>query len=781
MNRFLFLLSGLLVGLINLQALGTDANIFGDVQSNGEHIPFVSIHIEGSNAGTTTDHTGHYMLIDLTPGKQTIVAKAIGYKEKKIEIELEAGKTVEVNFELEEEVMSINEIVVTGTKTYKRSTESAVIVNLIDSKMLEAVQANALSEGLCFQPGLRVETNCQTCGYSQLRMNGLGGSYSQILINSRPVFSPLTGLYGLEQIPANMIDRIEVVRGGGSALYGSSAIGGTVNVITKTPRENTYNASITHSLINGESNDNVMNGNVTVLSKKRNAGMSFFGSRREREFYDHNNDNYSEIPTIQNNSYGLMLFFKPKPTHKLELNMSSMYEYRYGGEMVEASTPAYKAEQSEERRHDVLMGGADYEIMFNNYKSSFVMFAAGQRTLRTHYTGAIPEVEEGDSTDFIDHFFNPPYGHTINNTYQGGAQLNHTLGDFPGGEHIITAGLEYKYDDILDRIPAYERPDTAFTDQVTKEFGSYLQSDWNIFEGFNLLTGVRADKHNFVDNIIFNPRVSALYKMGNAQFRASWATGFRAPQAFDSDLHIEFAGGGISRVVLSSDLKEERSQSWSTSFNYDKPTENYIFGFTVEGFYTKLNNAFVSVEKGEDDYGIVYEKVNGSGSTVQGLTLEARANYDRKVQLEGGFTLQSSMFDEAVEYSSLLEPTKDYLRTPDNYGYLTLTYTPTTKITAAISNVYTGEMKLLHVPGDEINGRADSYRTSPSFFETGVKVSYLFNLPTVDSGIELFGGVKNVFNEYQNDFDIGKNRDSNYIYGPALPRTFYLGIKLRSL
>ena len=156
--------------------------------------------------------------------------------------------------------MAIDEVVITGTKTFKRQTDAAVIVNVIDSELLNQTQACNISEGLKFQPGLRVETDCQTCNYTQLRMNGLGGGYSQILINGRPVFSPLTGLYGMEQIPANMVERIEVVRGGGSALYGSSAIGGTVNVITRIPKESSYDISVSSSLINGQAMDNVFPG-----------------------------------------------------------------------------------------------------------------------------------------------------------------------------------------------------------------------------------------------------------------------------------------------------------------------------------------------------------------------------------------------------------------------------------------------------------------------------------------------------------------------------------------
>ena len=159
------------------------------------------------------------------------------------------------------------------TKTFKRQSSSPIIVNVVDSKTLDNVQACNLSEGLKFQPGLRVETDCQTCNYTQLRMNGLAGGYSQILINGRPIFSPLTGLYGLEQLPANMIDKIEVVRGGGSSLYGSSAIGGTVNVLTKIPTDNSYELDYTYQNIEGQTGDNILSGNATLVSEGGRSGI----------------------------------------------------------------------------------------------------------------------------------------------------------------------------------------------------------------------------------------------------------------------------------------------------------------------------------------------------------------------------------------------------------------------------------------------------------------------------------------------------------------------------
>lgn len=748
----------------------TDANIFGDVQSGGEHIPFATVYIEGTTIGTATDHTGHYMLINLPAGTHTLVATSMGYSTVKKEVTIEADEVLEVNFALEAETMAIDEVVVTGTKTFKRQTDAAVIVNVINSDLLSQTQSCNISEGLKFQPGLRVETDCQTCNYTQLRMNGLGGGYSQILINGRPVFSPLTGLYGMEQIPANMVERIEVVRGGGSALYGSSAIGGTVNVITRIPQEGSYDLSWTTQSINGQSLDNILSGNASMLTHKRNAGAAVFVNRRMRESYDHNGDNFSELPRLANNSFGANLFYKPSYNQKLELSFSSLTEYRYGGEMVDG--PAHAARQSEERTHYVFMGGLDYQFNFNQENSSFIAYLAGQNTDRDHYTGIIPD----DPAEIQSHFNDPPYGVTHNFTLQAGTQLNHRIQDFLGGENVLTIGGEYVYDDVLDTIPAYNYE----VNQTTGNFGAFLQSDWEIRRGITLLAGVRADKHNMVDRIIFSPRISLLYKLKTfTQFRLTWGTGFRAPQAFDADLHIAFAGGGVSRIMLSPGLVEERSNSLSGSVNFDRATEKYIAGFTLEGFYTMLSDAFYLQPVGQDAFGDLFEKRNGSGASVQGLTLELRGNYNKLMQLEAGITLQTSLFDDAVENIEGEEPIREFLRTPNQYGYLTYSLTPGDRVNASFTGVYTGSMELVHFAGAP-EQLMDVYVTSPSFIELSMKAGYTFKFDLVDSGLELFGGIKNITNAYQDDFDTGKDRDSNYVYGPAMPRTYFLGLRIKS-
>jgi len=753
-------------------AFSQSTSLIGKIKSANEVLPAASIKLLGTQIGATSNNLGEYNIQNLKPGTYKIVATAIGFSRVEKSITINANESKMVDFELAEIMSALTQVVVTGTRTPKRQTNSPVIVNLINSKTLDQVVATNLSEGLKYQPGLRVENNCQTCSYTQLRMNGLPGGYSQILVNSRPIFSPLTGLYGMEQIPTNMIDRIEVVRGGVSALYGSSAIGGTVNVITKLPTENSYSLTNTYQNIKGQTSDNIISGSMSLVNDERNAGISFFVNNRKRGMYDANGDNFSELPMLKDNTFGTNLFFKPKENHKLELSFSSIYEYRHGGENVER--PAYLAKQAEERTHNVLMGSADYSISFNENKNSVSFYYGGQSTKRDHYTGINPD----DATELTAFFANPPYGISDATTHQGGVQLNNSIDNFFGGKAVLTTGAEYVYDAVFDEIKPYN----YLINQTTKNAAVFVQNDWDISKKLNFLTGFRLDKHNLVDNLVFSPRMSLLYKpMETAQFRLGWGTGFRAPQAFDSDLHIAFAGGGISRISLANNLKEERSNSFTGSFNYDKATEHFIAGFTIEGFYTKLNDAFYQFPLGTDTFGERFEKRNGPGATVKGITIEARANFDYVVQFDAGFTLQNSLFDEAVENIEGLASKREFLRTPNDYGYATLTYTPIKSWNISTNAVYTGRMFLAHFAGEGTGQTVDEYYKSPSFMDVGIRLSHTFELKKVKSGLEVFGGVKNMFDSFQTNFDTGKNRDSNFVYGPSLPRSLLFGIRLKSL
>ena len=759
----------IIIIFFSILSLGAqEFKIEGQIKSYDENLPYANIIIRNIKKGAISDSNGKYSLDGIPSGLYLLEVSYSGYNIEKKKIEL-INDTI-INFNLTK-TNDLDEIVITGTRTFKRQTNSPVIVNILTNESLDKIQACSLSDGLKFQPGLRVETNCQTCNYTQLRMNGLAGGYSQIVVNGRPVISPLTGMYALEQIPVNMIERIETIRGGGSTLYGSSAIGGVVNIITKTPQSNTLEFSYTNQIINKTTNDQIFNLNTSVVSKNKSHGVSFFLNKRDREYYDDNGDNFSELPSIENISLGTNFFFIPSDNQKIESSISFIDEFRYGGEMISGSP--HLNQQAEERNHKLLMGTLDYQINFNDGNSSIISYLATQLTDRSHYTGIFPDEEDEINT----HLNNPPYGTSTANNFQVGIQLNHKFNNFFNGANVITLGSEILEDKVLDEISSYNYK----IDQTSKSIGFFLQSDWEISPEINLLSGVRVDKHNFLENLIFSPRISTLYKpISNLQFRANWSTGFRAPQAFDTDLHIAFAGGGVSRVSLSENLREERSNSLSASINYDYPTENFIYGFTVEGFYTKLNNAFILTSIGEDDFGERFEKQNGTNAIVKGLTFELRANYKKKIQLDGGFNIQSSRYKNAVKYIEGLNPVRDFLRTPDTHGFANLNFTPNSSLNGNVNLIYTGPMKLAHFSGAP-EQQFDEIVNSRSFYEMSFKLSYKFKEIIKKSSFEMFTGMKNIFNAFQKDFDSGKNRDSNYVYGPANPRTIFMGFRINIL
>ncbi|MBK8828732.1 MAG: hypothetical protein IPO26_19185 [Saprospiraceae bacterium] len=182
---------------------------------------------------------------------------------------------------------------------------------------------------------------------------------------------------------------------------------------------------------------------------------------------------------------------------------------------------------------------------------------------------------------------------------------------------------------------------------------------------------------------------------------------------------------------------------------------------------------------GEDNFGKIFEKQNGQGATVAGFTTEFRANYNKKIQLETGFTIQKSEFEIPVHYIQDVTPTKSFLRTPNDYGFANLSFTPNKKWNLNLNYVYTGKMQLAHFGGAD-NFSTDKMVDTKSFSELNSKISYTFHVHKFENDIEIYGGIKNILNDYQSDFDQGKNRDSNYIYGPNMPRTFFIGLKIKT-
>ena len=332
----------------------TDANLFGHVvdRETHEHLPYATVAVTGTAFGTTTDASGHYFLKNLPEGELTLEVRALGYAVLEKKVTLERGQTLELNFEVMQSGISMDEVVVSASRSATLRREAPALVSVLDAALFEKTNASCLAQGLSFQPGVRVEDDCQNCGFAQVRINGLDGHYSQILVDSHPVFSALTGVYGLEQIPANMIERVEVLRGGGSALYGSSAIGGTINVITKEPSRNS--AQLAHTLTSlGGSNsyDNNTMLNASLVTESGRAGLCVFAQNRHRSGYDHDGDGFTELPLINSRSAGMRSFFRTGAYSRITAQYHHIDEYRRGGDLLDL--PPHEVMVAEQTDHSI--------------------------------------------------------------------------------------------------------------------------------------------------------------------------------------------------------------------------------------------------------------------------------------------------------------------------------------------------------------------------------------------------------------------------------------------
>ena len=732
-------------------------------RASKEHLPFVSIQVKGTSISTTSDSTGHFFLTGLPGGEVTVIAKFIGYQDFERELVLSPMQTTEITIVMVEDSNSLDPVVVSANRSETSRKEAPAIVNVLTPAIFEVTNSSNLAEGLNFLTGLRVENNCQNCGFQQVRINGLDGQYSQILIDSRPVISSLSGVYGIEQIPAGMVERVEVLRGGGSALYGSNAIGGTINIITKEPLYNSGAVSSTITMIDGEAPDISTNVNLSLITNDYRAGVYVFNNIKRRNDFDHNGDGYTELPKLRGTTSGFRGFYKPSKFSKLTVEYHNISEFRRGGNSLDA--PPHEADIIEQVDHNINGGGLKYDFFSSDYKHKVSFYTSAQHTERTSFYGGNDFTQPPGETEY------GGYGITKDITADIGGQYSCSFDKLWFMPASVVVGLEYAYNGLDDKTPAYDR----VINENVGTYSAFFQNEWKN-DKLSFLLGGRLDKHTLIDNPIFNPRISVRYSPTEAVgFRAGFSTGFLAPQTFSEDLHVEAASGTVVLIELAPDLDPERSLSYSASIDLYQNFGIWRTNFLVDGFYTVLNDVFVLNPMGIDSNGhLVYEKQNGSGARVGGINLEAKALLRDDLQLQAGFTFQKSRYKEAQMWSESAEPTKQMFRTPDAYGYFTGTLTSIKNLSLSLSGTYTGQMYVQHMAGYIAN---DTLEKTSDFFDANFKAAYTFNLK---GGIQLQlnAGMQNIFSSYQSDFDKGPNRDSGYIYGPNIPRSYFAGLKL---
>lgn len=638
------------------------------------------------------------------------------------------------------------EVVVTATRTSRRLDDVPVRTEVIGRDAINATAARNLADAVEFTTGVRVENNCQNCNFSQIRLLGLEGPYTQILIDGQPTISSLAQVYGIEQLPARMIERIEVVKGGGSALYGPGAVGGVVNVIPREPGKTGGTFETRMDLMDSLPNYS-FNGALDWVAPDRRTFVTTFAQVDRVKPLDVTGDGYTEVSRRSLDAFGARANrYVLDGRAKVTAEITRLHEDRRGGDLLRL--PPQFANIAEAIDTTRTAGSVSW---FHSVSRAFdyrVTVARADTARDSYYgTGQDPNA----------------FGTTANTLSVFDSQLNHYA-----GTHIVSWGLQASWDDLLDRQPAYDR----LTDALYRNAGLFVQDDWGLAKGWQLLYGIRLDKHSAVSQVVASPRVALMYSPTETlDFRASVARGFRAPQAFDEDLHLSSVGGEVRFIRLAPGLKEETSGNYMFGGEW-KPTLGPGQALIEANlFYTSLSDMF-NVQLDDDPATPQMEmlKVNFGGARVYGTEMNVGWGLGDEVVFQGGLVFQRARF----ETPEPIFGSPDFFRTPRTYGNLSVTLQRDGFASLFVGLRYTGSMKAPHYAGYIAENRLE---TTKRFLTMDMTLSRPVRLAD-NRRIVFTIGVKNLTNAYQPDVDQGPLRDSDYVYGPRFPRSISAGARV---
>nr|WP_255424502.1 TonB-dependent receptor [Apibacter sp. HY039] len=595
---------------------------------------------------------------------------------------------------------NIDDIVVTGTMREVRRSDSPIPVEIITSKLFKKNPTPSLFDAVGMINGVRPQINCNVCNTGDIHINGMEGPYTMILIDGMPIVSGLSTVYGLSGIPNSLIDRIEVVKGPASSLYGSEAMGGIINVITKNPAKAPLVSADVFGTSWGELSADI---GLRLKPSENLSGLLGINYFLYNNPIDNNHDGFTDV-TLQNrisvfNKWNL----KRKENRNASIGIRWINEDRWGGQMnwskkYRGSDEVY-GESIYTKRIEII---GNYQLPFT--EKIYTQFSYNWHDQNSWY---------GDT----------PYMATqqvaFGQIYWDKSLKNHNL--------LLGGGFRYTYYD--DNTPATLSADGLHNAPAKTPLpGIFIQDEWNINTKNTLLVGYRYD-HDKNHGNIHSPRVA--YKISpnkNNTLRASFGTGFRVVNIFTED-HAALTGA--REVVIENSLKPEKSYNGNLNYVLKIPNENFNVNLDVTGFYSYFTNKIVG-DFDTDPTKIIYDNLDGH-AVSRGISFNTDWSFTFPLKIMAGVTFMDVYIKENDEDGSKTKIQQ--LHAPKWSGNFIISYNFPKSLTLDFTGNWNGPMRLPIQP--------DDYRReySPWFCIANIQLTKKFH-----NGIEVYGGLKNIFN-----------------------------------
>ncbi len=746
--RYLYLLGMflLLPWLVSAQT----GSIRGEVRTNEGPAAFASIGVVGTTIGATADEHGKFELALVPAGEHQLKLSAVGYRPTEKTVAVDAGEVITVQVMLQQQDARLSEVVVTGNMRETYLLESTVPVEIYTPRYFQKNPTPAIFEALEIVNGVQPQINCNVCGTGDIHINGMEGSYTMVLIDGMPIVSALSTVYGLSGIPNSLIERVEIVKGPASTLYGSEAVAGLINIITKSPLTAPRLAADVFYTSHNELNADIgYSKQWDKASTMLSANYFRFNDRR-----DVNGDNFTDIPL----QHRISLFNKWSLSRKQNrvANVAARYYYedRFGGELQ--WTPAFR--------------GGDSIYGESVYTRRYEILGAYQLPVQEHIML---------SYSYNDHSQNAAYGETLYKGQQRVAFGQLVWDKELSSQHKFLLGSAYRYTWYDDNTPATQRGEGAETENKpvnTSLPGLFAEHEFKASDKTTLLTGLRYD-YNSAHGSILTPRFNMRWAPnGDNIFRLSIGNGYRVVNLFTED-HAALTGA--RQVVIRNELKPE--QSYNANLNYQRyvPLGSGFINLEGSAFYTYFTNKIIA-DFLTDNNLIIYDNLSGH-AVSKGIALNTELAFTFPLRLHAGVTLMDvyQMQNSAEGLSERIPQ----LHAPRFSGTFTASYHFRQ---LGLTLDYTGSVKgPMHLPVQENDFRPEM---SPWFSLQNLQATKVMG-----EGLEIYGGVKNLlnflpenplmrpFDPFDKRVDInnpnGYSFDTEYNYAPMQGRRFFVGLR----